>query len=408
MKLVLIEKIFLFLTLLFLPTQLGKHFFLKFSYIYSLPIDYLAPTLYFWDLLVLFLVFIWLIQKPKINKQALFLGLIFIFSQLLSLIKAVNVGSGLFRLEQLSLSLAFGIYLASKDWKQLEDFIKFPLIAALIFESLLSILQFLTNRSSIFWIFGERSFSVTTPSIAKFDFFNQVFLRPYGTFPHPNLLAAFLVLLVPLLIFPLKNNFKFILFGLSFLVAFLSFSRVAVLVLILETFIFLRSRLKFLIIPALIITPFLIIRFGAAFSFDYLSILRREELISIAWSDFLSSPFLGIGLNNFINQTAVSNLISGPNRFLQPVHNIFLLELSETGLVGFLGFLMLILLPMKKLMRNKTNYYGKILLFIWGTISFLGLFDHYFLTLAQGQRLLFLIWGLSMLELKSGNLKKSL
>jgi hypothetical protein len=35
-----------------LPTQLGKHFWPFFSFIYSLKIDYLAVTVYFWDLLV--------------------------------------------------------------------------------------------------------------------------------------------------------------------------------------------------------------------------------------------------------------------------------------------------------------------------------------------------------------------
>ena len=83
---------------------------------------------------------------------------------------------------------------------------------------------------------------------------------------------------------------------------------------------------------------------------------------------------------------------------MQPVHNIFLLGLAETGLLGFLGLIILITIPIRKIWGNKK------FMIIWGTILFLGLFDHYFLTLPQGYRLLFLMWGLSfsMLEFKNG------
>jgi len=94
------EKILLFLTILFLPTQLGKHFWPQFSYIYSLRVDYLSPTLYFWDILVMGLLSVWVLRKPEINKFALNLFLFFLFTQALSLIGASNIEAGLIRLEQ--------------------------------------------------------------------------------------------------------------------------------------------------------------------------------------------------------------------------------------------------------------------------------------------------------------------
>jgi hypothetical protein len=104
---------------------------------------------------------------------------------------------------------------------------------------------------------------------------------------------------------------------------------------------------------------------------------------------FLNYPVFGIGLNNFVPAMA-GNLTIGPSRFLQPVHNIFLLVLSETGLTGLIGLFVLIVYPMTRL-KN---------LLPWLIIIFLGLFDHYFLTLPQGYRLFFLVWGLSFSVLK--------
>src|SRR3989338_7356441 len=48
----------LFLFILLLPTQLGKHFFFDFSYLSGVRVDYLAPTIYLTDILALLLLII--------------------------------------------------------------------------------------------------------------------------------------------------------------------------------------------------------------------------------------------------------------------------------------------------------------------------------------------------------------
>ncbi len=70
--------------------------------------------------------------------------------------------------------------------------------------------------------------------------------------------------------------------------------------------------------------------------------------------------------------------IPAATRWLQPVHNIYLLILSETGIFGVLGFAYLLL-------KSKKN----LPLFI---LLFLGLFDHYPLTLQTGLLLWLLIF----------------
>lgn len=379
-----VEDLLLFLTLLSLPTQLGRHFWPNFSYIYSLKIDYLSPTIFFWDILVTGLTLVWLLGKPKVNKIALNLFLLFLFTQTLSLFGAASIGAGLVRLEQYVVAGFLGVYLASSEKIKL---VYVPLLLGIAGESLIAILQFINGSTLGLWVLGERTFNISTPGIAKFDFYGYQFLRPYATFPHPNVLAGYLLVVSALVVR------KPIVLVLSSLTILLSMSRAAILGGIISLAFFLRKKsiifIIFIIFIMIILSPVLFTRFSSLFNFDNLTLLRREELLGNAWDLFLKNPFFGAGLNNFIPALA-NNLVSGPSRFLQPVHNIFLLALSETGLIGFIGLVILIFYPMIK----AKNYLP------WLIIIFLGMFDHYFLTLPQGYRLLFLVWGLSLSRVK--------
>lgn len=391
-----LEAVLFFLTILLLPTQLGRHFWPHFSYVYSLRIDYLSPTIYFWDLLVVSLIIVWLISWPKVNKLATLIVLSFLFVQALSILKAESLGAGLIRWQQYLVSSSFAVYLSSQNFLKIKDQLAKALSLAIIFEGFLAIGQFVGGKSLGLWILGEREISLSTPSIAKFNWYGQIILRPYGTFPHPNVLAAFMVLSMPMIAFLSKS--KLITLGLGVISTILSFSRSATALLLGLGLIFLRKKLKILVVILAITLPFLYVRFNSAFNFDSLSLSRREQLILVALEQIKKEPLLGIGLNNFIPQVASSNLLPGPSRFLQPVHNIFLLTLAETGLIGFMGLLILLGLPVIKLFQKWDQPFSKLLLLSWVEVFLLGMFDHYFLTLPQGQRLLFLIWGLSMLE----------
>jgi O-antigen ligase len=408
-----LEQILFFLTIILLPIQLGKHFWPSSAYIYSLRIDYLSPALYLWDIVALGLVTIWVFRKGVVNEKALGVLFLFLLTQSISIIPAINQGAAIARLEQLVIVSLFSLYLSSQKIEQVSQLVKVGLILAVIYESILGILEFIAASSLNFWFLGERAFNLSTPSIATFNFYGQVFLRPYATFPHPNVLAAFLVIALPTIIFLdqylnsskniLTHNESFI--KLSSLVGFtagiLTFSRVAILIIIIELFLYLRAKIKVFAFIVLLALPFLFIRFSSAFNFDSLSLTRREELAEVALSLFAAHPLLGVGLNNFINQIAISELIAGPSRFLQPVHNIFLLSLSETGILGYVGFLIFLGYPLWQLRQIKSFPAIFFISSMFLIIVFLGMFDHYFLTLAQGQRLLFLTWGLSLLIINS-------
>lgn len=397
-KLRKIEQGFLFLTLLFLPTQLGKHFWPNFSFVYSLPIDYLSPTIYFWDLLVVMLLFVFILQRKPVRKKALNVYLLFLLSQVLSLVlpaesgNSLNLGAGLVRAEQYLMAGLFGVYLASINLKQVRSIVFWSLGLAILGEFVLAILQFFKAGTLGVWFLGERTFSISTPGIAKFDFYGRQFLRPYATFPHPNVLAGFLVL--GSLILSLKEIFARqwvtkLVAVVSCLAVLLTVSRAAIIAGMFSALLLLGKKGRIIIlIITLVLLPILYTRFSTILSFDNLSLIRREQLSEASIKMWSSSKFLGIGLNNFIPFSS-NQIVVGPSRFLQPVHNIFLLSLSETGIIGLLGLIGLIGYPIFRLLKNP-------ILLLWIVIIFLGLFDHYFLTLPQGYRMLFLVWGLSL------------
>lgn len=400
-----LEKLFFFLTILFLPTQLGKHFWPEFSSVYSLRIDYLSPTIYFWDLLVLFLLLVHLLKLQfttsplKINKTAGVILLLFLLTQFASIFSAVNPGASLVRLKEYFIVGLFALYIASSNFEIIRKPLITGLLIAVVFSCFLGISQFLTGGSLGLWVLGEREFSIATPLISKFNFYERIFLRPYATFSHPNLFSGFLIAALPILLAGLSSSlrgFKVMLTLLLSSTVFITFSRPGfILVSIYFTVLFKRFW-KLLLLLAVVIAPIIMVRFVSIFTYDTLAVLRRQELSEFALKIFFLHPFLGVGLNNFINSLASTEVLVGTSRFLQPVHNIFLLSLSETGLFGILGFLTLLGSAAWFNLRRPNPLSAGLLTSLL-IIIFLGLFDHYFLTLPQGQRLLFLIAGLSLM-----------
>ena len=403
-----IETTFFFLTILLLPTQFGKHFWPSFAYIYSIRTDYFSPVIYLWDLLVIFLLFFGVIRKELKPILGLTSFLLFLFAQLGSFFISSNLGASFVRFEQYFLVGIWGLYIANSKLPNVKAIMWWGLGLALIWSSIIGIGQSLAGRTLGFWVLGERSFDLDTISIATFDWYDQVFLRPYATFPHPNVLAAFL--LIGIILFEwLKGKKKEVhswfysgVLLLSSAALFLTFSRVAAGLFSVVLLYFFRKRLKLLLVIFLLLLPFLFVRFHSAFNFDQLSVIRREELAVAAIELWKSSPLFGIGLNNFIYDLAEGRIVSGEVRFFQPVHMIFLLALSETGILGLIGLIalfnpmVLLLRKVKDSNRFKMEYV--ILLYGWVCVVVMGVFDHFFLTLAQGLRVFFLIWGISMLQ----------
>ncbi len=210
-----------------------------------------------------------------------------------------------------------------------------------------------------------------------------------GTFSHPNSLAGF-VLVASLLVVCLAPRWRRrpiirVWLLLNGLVLLLSFSLAVYLVLILLLGLFLRKQRSW---PGWAVGLTVVGLVGAtvmAGLMEGFSVQRRLELIQQAARVIKHYPILGAGLGNFI--PAAARLVTSRFRFLaQPVHNIYLLWLAEGGLVG-------LVLAVYWLRRMRGRIAGLAFLPL-AVILFLGLFDHYWLTLQQNWLLLGVTLGL--------------
>jgi len=380
-----------FSLILFFPTQLGLHFWPQFAKVEGVRIDYLSPTLYVTDLLILFLFLSWVISQKKFsisNFQIIFAAFIII-----GIIFSKSLGAGLYGLLKFLEFIFLGFYVSNIKNLKLRN-ILFLLSLGIIFESFLALSQYLNQGSlgGLFYFFGERMFNPQTPGIANASINGQLILRPYGTFPHPNVLAGYLVIVMTLIIF----NCKKILYSLTLLIGtvalFLTLSRVAIILWVLILGFFLIRKFIILALVSLLlfvlITP-LGLRFTGMRLTDE-SIVIREELAKSSLLMIKKSPLLGVGINNFLVNLPNTQKSNNSSLVIQPVHNIFLLVLSETGIVGFYFFVWFLIKTYQNIRFGK-NY---LIIYPLSLILILGMFDHYFLTLQQGQLLFSFILGL--------------
>jgi len=381
------------LLLVLLPAQLGYHFWPSWALVLGRRIDYLSPTLYFTDILIILLLVFWLFEKRKklrvpLLKIFIFLGFIFI-----NIYFAANRWVAVFAWIKILELVALGIYIVKT--KPRFSSVIFPLSVGVFYSSLIASIQFLLQHSigGIFWLLGERTFSATTPGIAQIPlcFPNKLncplLLRAYATFPHPNVLGGFLAILLPLIITQLNNKkkiFYLLTLGFGIIALALTFSRSAWIVAVLGCMYVLLKNKKRLFFPALLFAALTVFFIGNTFGFQDESVVVREQLNTAALSMFRVSPVIGNGLGNFLVRLP-DYLVSRTIYFLQPAHNIYLLVLAETGIIGFAIFLWVLW---------KTVSNNKIII----PILLLGFVDHYFLTLQQGQLLLTIFLSLSLIQ----------
>jgi O-antigen ligase len=445
---------FLFYTLLILlPTQLGKHFWPEFALVSGIRVDYLSPTIYFTDVILLILLGLWFLKSGrKFKRSVVFLIFAFVVFFLLNFLWAGNSAIVFCKFIK-SLELVFFSFYIAKNITSLIQVkrIVLALSIGVLYESLIALAQFLTQSSLSlfylttypflsfgFWLLGERSFNSTTLGIAQAVLDGELFLRPYATFPHPNVLAGFVVVVLTLVLgirswepasqqvgseASKKKTYHglfvilyslFIILALSTLL--ITFSRsawlVGLLVFVGSFLIRHLKRPKKALVPLFVHLLFIGFLFSVSYGYifsriaslraeDRLSVSRRIELNKTALRMIKTYPFFGVGLGNFIIRLSEFSQSKETIYWLQPVHNIFLLVAAEGGLLSWGVFLWLLFLTYKRLLSQLSiiNYQLSITL---TSILALGLFDHYWLTLQQSQLLLALVLGLCWAKIDGG------
>ena len=400
------SDIFFLLAVASLPIQLNKFFFPEFSYVLGIPIDYRAIAIYFSDILIIgYLVLFFIEYRGKISKIVIpnkeFLTILTIFNIYLLLssifFSQSKEASTWFNIKIFLMSLTSFAAIISLEKPKIFQFFQRVLTISLVWQAVVIILQFFLQRSIGLWFLGERSFDTSTVNIAHIQILGVQFLRPYGTFPHPNVAAAFFVIGL-LLIWKIKSK----LYSVALTAALiLTGSKAALFSLVLAVSL---SKLKYLMLGFAVTLLGAWLFLKSITEFQIASIAERLILSQAALDIAVKNILFGVGSNNFILELSKLDLSSlAQIRLLQPVHNVFLLIIAENGLIGFLLFAALLFTVLKNasLPAGKAKSQLKIILFT--IILIFASVDHFFWTLHQGQMLFFL--SLSYILSKSDTIK---
>ncbi|RJR14799.1 O-antigen ligase domain-containing protein [Candidatus Microgenomates bacterium] len=396
----LTRKLF-FLFLLLLPTQLGIHYWPSFALVLGRRIDYLSPTVYLSDILLLLTSATLVIATKKEKLFAIlkmrwllillaFLTINVLFAQQFNLaflgaVRLVEMGLVIILIKNLKLKLGDVLV---------------PLSLSTLYVTLLAALQFFQQSSlqGIWYFLGERRFLASTPGISLITVSRGLLLRSYSTFSHPNVLAGFCtVVFFLLLIWQTQTKIEYVLKRISLLATgvgiFLSFSRSAwVVVIALGLFAYVRKTRVQLTSYLLIVSGFVVTaglvwqRFTTLLTVDAISITERQKLMSEAFRLFAYSPIFGVGFLNFIPAIVAA---SAPPYIMQPVHSLYILVLSETGLLGFGLLASLLFTTLRQALSARRHLLLPIV-----AVLLLGMVDHYFLTQPQTRLLIAVVLGL--------------
>jgi hypothetical protein len=258
--------------------------------------------------------------------------------------------------------------------------------------------QLITKHSvqGVFYWLGERYLTLSMPDIAKSTMEGVQILRPYGTFSHPNSLAGFYLLIFFFFLtdkrFAVHAVWKNTLLFLSAALVFFSFSKTAIIIFFVFNIVYIitnRTHLfcRFCAIVRPIVFAALTLLFLSTKG-DPLTITKRLQLIESSIIITLTHPLFGVGAGNYLYAQSLFP-IRQPYFFLQPVHNIILLFLSEYGLI--LGGIILWYL------WSWVRFHKKNSTFLYGIAIVLatGMMDHYWLTLQQNLLVAAVIFGIA-------------
>ncbi|MCA9390127.1 O-antigen ligase family protein [candidate division WWE3 bacterium] len=283
----------------------------------------------------------------------------------------------------------------------------------------LAVFEFVRGYSLGIWILGNWHFSTLSLGIAKISIWGHSFLRPYATFPHPNVLGGVSAIFLFFSLYVWRHSttrlvrrVALLCVAAQWLLILISFSRSAWLGLLFSIVLIFIARLRdkrlgevMLFQKRWVVLAFVVCVMSAPyilklFSLHTPSIAERIYLLRQANTLIEAVPITGIGYGNFV-ASLVSELEKLPPIVYQPVHNVWVLSLSEIGLVGVFAYLFIWVTMMFLIYRKRYILKEYVVLQIMLVISFIGLFDHYFWSITIGQAVWWLIIAMGMVMLQS-------
>jgi O-antigen ligase len=386
-------------------------------YVHGLRVDYLIPKLPL-SLLAGILLSIagWKYIRPAIKTISISLiGWIMITLGILLTIKQFTVARPISALFLLCLWIGAGWlwYCLRQLVPQLKPIaVWWGIMAATLIQIVIGWYQLLVQHSlTPYRLFGEPDLS-SWSGLTRGEWFGQELILPYGTTPHPNVLASFLVIMWYLswhwqrhvLQNPIHDRHRRLyqylwqlltiaLVGL--VIATQSLSGLLSLILavslvMLQIFrpqqLFSLKRVRVGLLTGLLVligVPLLLqnlVKTWPTLGLD-LSWERRNELFITATHMWRENPIWGVGINHFTVWQEQYRSGSEIVRFVQPAHTIFWLLMAETGVAGLSLSILLAWIGIKKFSSNQR--------FTWTALAWVLLLpaaalDHFLLTQQVG------------------------
>jgi len=325
------------------------------------------------------------LKNLKFDRNLGFLLMVFVLFAGISIFFSVNIENSLYAffrfLEFFLLYILIILEILPLRW------LIATFVGAVLFSSLIGIFQFIFQHSLGLKFLGESVVSNTSTAVAKLNFLGFKLLRSYGTFAHPNIFSAYVLIALIFVYFLnkheffVKKSFYFVVLGILFLAFLLTFSKTTLVALLFLPFFLLRkkftTRLKIFVFCLLAIVVIL------AFISE-ITTLERLRFMAISLKLFLNKPF-GVGLANFTDEMSQFSFYKLLPWNYQPVHNVFLLALNEIGFAGCITLILIFIYGLYESVKRKETI-SFALMFV---LLIMGLFDHYLFSLYQGQ---FLFW----------------
>ena len=318
--------------------------------------------------------------------------------------------------------LLFGYSVYKSDiWLKYKNLFLWTLLITTLLQSFIIVAQFAIQKSLGLNIIGESPLSGLFYGVAKIATDSGTFIRAYGTFPHPNILGAFLAVSSILNLYLLTKNtqgkFRFLLIFMYFLnivSLFITFSRGSILIVSLGTLLLLLmqiinkgftkilKRFWFAPLAFIISTSLLYPLLSYRAEWNDKAIIERSTYNQAGLNIIQHNPILGTGMgtNMFHMKQELENRISAWD--IQPIHNYPLLIISEIGVFGLFIMLFSLYFLYRILRKSLSNLYQQDANIDWTlAITSIGLmilglfwFDHYFYTNWSAQLLLWMVLGL--------------
>jgi len=405
-------------------------------------IEWRSAALYVSDVCMLGLFLFWARTLSRDAFMKMFseykiLG-VFLGIALFSFINAPSLVIGTIGVIRLIQYLLFFLYLRFHAWHRFSaDMSALAVIVGAVAQALLGIAQFVLQHDvGIRWI-GETLLRTDMRGVAVFyNLAGEKILRAYGTLPHPNILAAYLMVALWLLAWLWVRHWSWntraqvvwhSTAGLLLVGMYLTFSRTIIAVWMFSAVVGavlmfvprfsayvrgsslgeIRRRLRAFFATLVIVSvgftalawPLVAARLTLSRSDEAVALRIKYTSEAIAsGTGWLNINWMGVGIGNFTTWLAGYDRLL-PAHLVQPVHSIYVLVYAEMGIVGLFVLLLLLWSVLKNFWKATTHQpvlrlgLGALVV----SMLIIGLFDHFYWTLQQGR----ILWW-ATLALASG------